>query len=249
MADFVVINEVETNPPGDDSTSPSEWVELYNPTDSDIDIGGWKIASTSVLKQTLTLSSGAVIEAGKYLTFSYKSVWFTDNNEIVELRDENDIVIDSTLLMYDLQNDFSSWQRVYDGVDNNSANDWKFEKSTAGSSNGKAPIAEDIQNIVVTIDSIKPNYLFGETAILQGHVSEEIFINQHGAFKAESIIVEIRGPNYSSEVSLFPDLNLEFKTSLNLHPVLGFNEGVYDVTVRYADSIASTTYSDGDEII
>ena len=44
----VVINEVDINPPGDDSTSISEWVELYNPTDSEIDIGGWKIASTTV---------------------------------------------------------------------------------------------------------------------------------------------------------------------------------------------------------
>ncbi len=49
-ADHVVINEVDINPPGDDSASISEWVELYNPTDSDIDIGGWGIASTTVLK-------------------------------------------------------------------------------------------------------------------------------------------------------------------------------------------------------
>ena len=40
--DNVVINEVDINPPGDDFTSISEWVELYNPTDSDVDIGGWQ---------------------------------------------------------------------------------------------------------------------------------------------------------------------------------------------------------------
>ena len=34
-SDNVVINEVDINPPGDDSASISEWVELYNPTDSD----------------------------------------------------------------------------------------------------------------------------------------------------------------------------------------------------------------------
>ena len=50
-ADHVVINEVDTNPPGDDSASISEWVELYNPTDSDVDLGGWSVASTTVLKK------------------------------------------------------------------------------------------------------------------------------------------------------------------------------------------------------
>jgi hypothetical protein len=249
LADYVVINEVEINPPGDDSSSPSEWVELYNPTSSDVDIGGWKIASTSVLKQTLTISPGTVIEAGDFLTYSYKTVWFTDNNEIVELRDESGIVIDSTLLMSDNKNDFTSWQRVYDGVDNNSAHDWKFAKSNAGSSNGKAPAADDIQNVIVTINSIKSHYLFGETAILKGHISEEVFKVQQGDFKPESIIVEISGPSFSSNILLYPDRNLDFKTSLSLHPVLGINEGVYDVTVRYADSISSTRFSVGDEII
>ncbi len=70
MANHVVINEVDINPPGDDSASPSEWAELYNPTDSDVDIGGWEIASTTVLKQTITIPIGKVIEAGQFLTYS-----------------------------------------------------------------------------------------------------------------------------------------------------------------------------------
>ena len=55
-SDNVVINEVDINPPGDDSASISEWVELYNPTASEIDIGGWQIASTTILKKTMTSS-------------------------------------------------------------------------------------------------------------------------------------------------------------------------------------------------
>ena len=39
IADHVVINEIDINPPGDDSKSIAEWVELYNPTSSPIDIG------------------------------------------------------------------------------------------------------------------------------------------------------------------------------------------------------------------
>ena len=57
-SDNVVINEVDINPPGNDATSVSEWVELYNPTDSPIDMGGWQIASTTVLKKTMTIPDG-----------------------------------------------------------------------------------------------------------------------------------------------------------------------------------------------
>ena len=39
-----------------------------------------------------------LIEPGQFLTYSYQSVWFTDSNESVELRDENGVVIDKTPL-------------------------------------------------------------------------------------------------------------------------------------------------------
>jgi len=249
MADHVVINEVDINPPGDDSASPSEWVELYNPTDSDVDIGGWKIASTTVLKQTFIVPTGTVIEAGKFLTYSYKTVWFTDTNEVVELRDENGIVVDTTPLLADTKNDFTSWQRIYDGYDLDSVDDWKFENSNAGSSNGKVSITEDTQAVSVTINSIKSSYLFGETAVLQGHVSKKVFIVQQGAFNPESIKITIKGGDHYSEVLLYPDLNLNFETTLSLHPVLGTTEGVYIVSVTYAGAISSTSFSVGDEII
>ena len=249
IAGHVVINEVDINPPGDDSATPSEWVELYNPTDSDVDIGGWKVASTTVLKQTFTVPAGTILEAGQFLTYSYKTVWFTDNNEVVELRDQNGFVVDATPLLSDIQSDFTSWQRLYDGYDLDSADDWKFEKSNAGSSNGDIPIAEDTQDVFVIINPSKSGYIFGETAVLSGYVSEEVFKVQQGDFKPESVAITIRGPDYESNVLLFPDLNLEFETSLSLHPVLGINEGVYDVSVTYADVSSSTSFSVGEEVI
>ena len=51
ISEHVIINEVDTNPYGDDSKSISEWVELFNPTSSDVDISGWQIASTTVLQK------------------------------------------------------------------------------------------------------------------------------------------------------------------------------------------------------
>ena len=249
IADHVVINEVDINPPGDDSASPKEWVELYNPTDSDIDIGGWKIASTTVLKQTLAIPTGTVIKADQFLTYSYKTVWFTDTNEVVELRDENGIVVDSTPILNDIKNDFTSWQRIYDGYDLDGANDWKFEQQSPGSSNGKISITDETQDVTVTINSLKPSYSFGETAVLKGNVSEQIFYKQAGNFIQESIDIIIKGPGYETKVLLYPDRNLNFETTLKLQHVLGINEGVHNVSVTYAGATSSTSFTVGDKVI
>ena len=244
----VVINEVDINPPGDDSASISEWVELYNPTDSEIDIGGWKIASTTILKKTMTVPSGTIIEPGQFLTYSYQNVWFTDVNESVELRNENDVVIDKTPAITDIQNDFTSWQRLYDGFDFDSSDDWKFVTSTAGSSNGKLIETSGSDEITITASSTKSSYLFGEVAVIEGSVSEEVETVQP-YFLPAPIIVHIVGPNFDKTVTLYPDLNLNYETTLSLHQVLGIDEGTYDVTVTYAGATADASFSVGNEII
>ena len=246
--DHVVINEVDINPPGDDAASISEWIELYNPTDSEIDLSGWEVASTTVLKKSMTISDGTTIEPGQFITYSYHKVWFTDSNELVELRDENGIVIDKTPLLSDLVNDFTSWQRIYDGYDLDSSSDWKFVTSTTGSSNGKLIETQDSESVTVSISSEKSSYLFGETALIQGSVSEEISPVQP-EFLPEKIIVTITGPDFYKIISLFPDLNLNYETTLNLQQVLGIDEGNYDVSVNYGDAYADTNFSVSSEII
>ena len=194
-SDNVVINEVDINPPGDDFASISEWVELYNPTNSDIDIGGWEVASTTVLKKTMTIPSNTVIEAGQFLTYSYQNVWFTDANESVELRDENGIIIDKTPTLSDIQSDFTSWQRIYDGYDSDNSDDWKFATSTAGSSNGKLVETSDSDDVIVTVSSEKSSYLFGDVASITGSVSEEVYIIKP-FFQPEQIVITITGPDF-----------------------------------------------------
>ncbi|MEZ8031341.1 MAG: lamin tail domain-containing protein, partial [Nitrosopumilus sp.] len=105
ITDHVVINEVDTNPPGDDSKSISEWVELYNPTDDDVDLSGWSIASTTVLKKTLTIPDGTIISSGDFLTFVNQKVWFTDTAELIELRNSDGLLVDKTREVFDLEND------------------------------------------------------------------------------------------------------------------------------------------------
>jgi len=246
--DHVVINEIDTNPPGDDAKSITEWVELYNPTSSKVDIGGWQIASTTILKKTMIIPAGTFIESGKFLTFSYQKLWFADTNESVELKDKNSMVVDKTPLLSDMKNDFSSWQRTSDGYDLGSTGDWKFVISTAGSSNGKLIVAENKEGVLVSISSNKSSYLFGETATIQGNVSKQIFLVKP-YFHADEILVKISGPNYDKTISLYPDLNLNYKTTLNLQQVLGINTGVYSVSVSYGGATSQTIFSVGDEII
>ena len=247
-SESVVINEVDINPPGDDSQTISEWVELYNPTDSDIDIGGWEIASTTVLKKTMTVPPGTVIEPEQFLTYSFQSVWFTDANESVELRDENNIVIDKTPAITDIQNDFTSWQRIYDGYDFDNSDDWKFVTSTAGSSNGKLVQTQETEGVTISVSSENPSYIFGDVAVISGTVSEEVYIFQP-FFQPEQIIISITGPNFDKIITMYPDLNLEYETTLSLHQVLGINAGTYDVVASYAGSTDSTSFSVGTEII
>ena len=246
ISDTVVINEVDINPPGNDASSVSEWVELYNPTDSDIDIGNWEIASTTVLKKTMTLPPDTVIKSGQFLTYSYQTVWFTDIGESVELRNENGIVIDKTPTFADTQNDFKSSQRIYDGYDTESSDDWKFVTSTAGSSNGKLVEAEVSDDLTVSVSSKKDSYLFGEQAVIQGHVSKEVFVIKP-FFQAEKITVEISGPNFYKNITLYPDLDLNYETTLDLQKVLGVNEGYYNVSVAYGEASADTAFSVGFE--
>ncbi len=248
ISDNVVINEVDTNPFGDDSASPTEWVELYNPTDSDVDLSGWEIGSTTVLQKTMTIPFGTIIEPEQFLTYSYQTVWFTDSIESVELRDENGVVIDKTPLITDIQNDFTSWQRLYDGYDLDSSDDWKFAASTAGSPNGKLIETQDSEEVSVIISSEKQSYLFGEVAVIQGSVSEEVETFQP-YFLPEQIIIDIDGPNFYKTITLYPDLNLNYETTLSLQQVLGINEGTYDVSVRYAGATADTSFLVGFELI
>ena len=243
ISDHVVINEVDTNPFGDDSKSISEWVEIYNPTDSDVDLSGWKIASTTVLKKTLTISDGTIISPDQILTFTHEKIWFTDSSESVELRNSNDDVIDKTPFVSDLENDFFSLQRSYDGHSNR-----EFSLGTAGGSNGKLTLSDDPSIVEIVLSTDKVNYNFDETVMIQGTVSEKIFV-EFPTFQAEPILINISGPNFAQAVSLYPDSNLHYQTTLDTVQVLGIEEGNYAVTVNYAGVSAYADFSVMSKII
>jgi hypothetical protein len=72
--DHVVINEIyynATNTTDPDAGTLHEWLELYNPTDSDVDISGWKICdSLTLLGNCDTIPNGNILEAKKFAVIS-----------------------------------------------------------------------------------------------------------------------------------------------------------------------------------
>ncbi len=61
----VLISEVFYDTPGRDSKE--EWIELYNPTNSAVDLSGWTLSDN---RKTYTIPSGTIIAAGAYIVIA-----------------------------------------------------------------------------------------------------------------------------------------------------------------------------------
>ena len=238
----VVINELDINPPGSDNGGIIEWVELYNPTGSPVDISGWEIASTSILKKTLIVPDNTVIESEGLMVFFHQRIWFLDIDESVELRDQNSLVIDKTPVLSDTENDLNTWQRIFDGHDLDSPGDWKFATTTAGASNGEMAQAGEVALSSITVFTGEPSYTLGQTAVIHGTVPEEMYTDRY-SFVAAPIQMLITGPNFEKIVVLYPDLNLNYSTTLDLREVLMVGPGLYEVTVTYVDQTATAEFA------
>ena len=251
----IVINEIELNPPGTDSrssniasSSVNEFLELYNPTDSSIDVSGWQIIPTKDWK-SYTIPSGSIIEPNDHAVFMASSFWFSDVSEFITLKDANGVIIDQTPLLDDTGDDMSSWQRIYDGWDTDNNSDWILKGATGAATNGQY-IAEDISDeITINLEIDKEQYDFGEKVNITGSVSEQSFNTSEYSSTTlipELITIFISGPSsYRDTITLYPDLNLQFSTSLNLHKVLGYAEGFYLITASYSTDTATTNFSIG----
>jgi len=129
----IIINEVELNPRGIDSyTSVTEWIELYNSSDSTVDVGGWSVSSSalSTRSSTIRIPEGIVVPAKGYLLVYSGSIWLNDYNETVSLFDSNKKIVNQAGPFDDEYNDGGSWQAVPDG-----SNNWIFKWNTKQVSN------------------------------------------------------------------------------------------------------------------
>jgi len=135
ISDHVVINEVEPNPSGIDTNR--EWIELYNPLNSPVDLTGWSLESTRG-KQIVQTIGGLHIGAKSLLVVELGGQFLDNGGETgvplgdsVALRDCDGRKVDSCPFFTDYYNDGRTWQRSVDG-----SNAWEFKESTKGRPNG-----------------------------------------------------------------------------------------------------------------
>lgn len=102
----VVINEVAWG--GTQASANDEWIELYNPTDTDVDLTGWTLRSGD---NTPNITLSGVLEAGEFLVLARLAGTFQDplddqvivnstidlsnNGEILTLRDDAGRTVDT----------------------------------------------------------------------------------------------------------------------------------------------------------
>lgn len=242
VATHVVINEVDSNPNGDDSKSPIDWVELYNPTNSPVDVGGWTIGATTGLRQTYTLATNTMLQSKQFLVVAYGPSWFPHVGAVVQLKDKSGDIVDYTPPLTDIQGDSNSWQRRMDGYDTNSTSDWVFKPATPGSSNGKIQTSEATSPVTISVSTNKPSFTFGDSVKISGQVSRLVMVSNMGYPQQVNILVN--GPdNFQKKFTLYPDVNLQYTTTMKIDQLLGFREGVYDMTATYGNSTASSKFA------
>jgi len=89
----IIVNELFPNPAGSDSDD--EFIELFNTSDTTIDITGWKLGDSS--KRTYTITDGRISAHG-FLLLKRQQTGIALNNtggEMVELKDESGRLVDS----------------------------------------------------------------------------------------------------------------------------------------------------------
>lgn len=243
----IVINEADINPVGDDSRYPIDWVELYNPTNSSVNVGGWTVSATTGLRQAYVIPSGTVIQGKQFSILTYGPMWFPHAGAVIQLKDSNGVLVDQTPPLTDLQGG-GSWQRIYDGYDTGSQSDWVYKTATPGSSNGQIPTSTATSVVTMSISTDKTNYIFGDTVIMGGKVSKLLTDVTQGY--PLPVNIAVTGPdNFGKIFTVYPDNNLQFSTSMKTSQVTGFSEGNYTISASYGSiksvigfSISSTSF-------
>ncbi|HUS74709.1 MAG TPA: lamin tail domain-containing protein [Methanothrix sp.] len=129
----VVVNEWEQNPKGTDSAK--EWIELFNPTTHEINIGGWKLVD-SYYEKSVSIPQGTTIQPGDYLLLTWTNGSLINSKPtFISLLDSAGIEIDCTPAAKDGKNDNFCWARSPNGKDLDNDLEWKFQEATPGRSN------------------------------------------------------------------------------------------------------------------
>ncbi|MEM2784773.1 MAG: Ig-like domain-containing protein [Candidatus Pacearchaeota archaeon] len=124
----IVINEFESN----NGSSSGDWIELYNPAASDVDVTGWYIydggnANKFTLSGIIGANDYMIINAGNRLNNAGENLTLYDNFD--------QVVDDVSYNFADTLGNDLCWARVPNGQDTNTLSDWQFQQCTRGFSN------------------------------------------------------------------------------------------------------------------
>lgn len=122
----VKINEVELNPQGRDAGG--EWVEIYNPTAADVNIGDYTI-KTSWHSNSVTIPAGTVIAAGQLYVLAVDGEKLSNAN-LLTLVDSAGQQVDRTPALVDRSDSSLTWQRIPDG-----GSSWRLTEGTNAAAN------------------------------------------------------------------------------------------------------------------
>jgi len=168
----VVINEFEQNPEGEDSGN--EWVELYNPTWDDVDIGGWKLVNND--NDEYDIPDGTIISSKDFWHHTFSGRWLDNSDEGIKLYDDERVLVDETPIKADARNDFRCWARYPNGHDTDNNSDWSFLQSTKGSSNGDLSPGDSISiefDMIATCAALSSQKLRAEASYNGGTSANE----------------------------------------------------------------------------
>ena len=146
----VVINEFEQDPAGDERANNGEFVELFNPTNSAVNISGWKICTTHGQTYEYTIAKGTVMSPGpSWWTVNLVGQFIDNSEDSLILRDSLGKVVDQTLIQTDSSDDGHDWQRNPDA-----GTSWTFKLATKGTNNSPNPIPEFQYPILMIVAAV-----------------------------------------------------------------------------------------------
>lgn len=234
VKDGLVINEVEQNPSGNDSGN--EWIELYNNSDTTIDLDGYVIHSKTKKDsfKTETLEDMS-IGPREYLVITFKGQFLNNEDMWLELYDSNGVLIDDTPKLTDGNNNGFTNQRCTDAYA-----DWGMNESSGGDTNGSnfacnTFLASTLTSSLIDIVPEVLDEMGGEIT-----TSEQLmeFIERILAKYVESIINKVA--SFLVEAYLFIDLAFQDLTStgnLGMRIMLGIDSDIVKDTLRMIASM------------
>ena len=177
----VLINEFESNPPGDDRGN--EWVELYNSTNATVDLDGYVLVAGSNEKNTYKIVKTSIAPR-EFVVIDLPNLMLNNSTgtkttgEKITLFDKDGKEVDSTPWKSDTKDDDLSWQRKGDA-----SSAWIHNKSTKGETNGgKAEWSRAIVSIIydAVVKAVKDVNMvsdLNDLTLLVQKVLETVFMN------------------------------------------------------------------------